>query len=385
MARRKDDSSRWCPKGCGRAIVIVVVLILIAAAGGILLWQLLPDNQKENVEAIAGNIAIPGTGSDAPQPSYIFNQCADQGDCCNGLSNICDMRVSDILYAGVHNGQSSVEDGYYIAPNHQYNVLSALDYGYRVINLDIGRCSGVLSLVHGVCKLGTTDPVKMFQGIMNWLDANPTEIVIIPIQFDNAAGGSDEPAIDLAEVYNLLNQIQGFTNRMYEKEADSAFDDWPTLRELIESDKRILLFHYNGPQCVDASVYCPPGFHDWFQFAAETKFEFQDATSFENKTEACTITRGRQIAPFYALNLFTTIPNRQLATDLINTRSFLQEHIAACSQVTNGLDVNILFMDFWDVGEVPRVVQQHNRQLQPPSSETEGETTEDSGNTNGER
>jgi len=367
-ARKKDS---YCPKGCGRVVCIVVILFLTAIAGGILLWQLLPEDQKKNVETIVdGGVVLPGSNTGtAPPPSYIFNQCADQSNCCNGLENTCDLKVTDILYAGLHNAQSSVQDGFFIAPNHQYNLLSALEYGYRVINLDIGMCNGVLSLVHGICKLGTTDPSETFQGIMNWLTKNPTEIVLIPIQIDSNAGGSDEPAIQLAQIYNMLNRIDGFTNRMYQRESGS---DWPTLREMIEQDKRIFLFHYNGPEeCVSDDVNCPPGFHDWWQFAGETKFEFADGDDFEDKTEACTITRGRMIAPFYALNLFTTIPSKQLAIDLLNTQSFLEEHIAACSEVSSGQEVNILFVDFWEEGNVPRVVQTHNRQLVASTTEEE--------------
>lgn len=351
-----------------------------------MLWQLLPEDQRQNVEAIVGGgIVLPGSNTDtAPPPSYIFNQCADQSNCCNGLENTCDLKVTEILYAGLHNAQSTVQDGFFITPNHQYNLLSALDYGYRVINLDIGRCDGDLSLVHGLCKLGTTDPSDTFRGIMQWLTKNPREVVLIPIQIDAEAGGEDEPAIQLAQIYNMLNRIDGFTSRMYRKESGS---EWPTLREMIEADQRILIFTYNGPVCTADDVACPPGFHDWWQFAGETKFEFADADDFADKTEACTITRGRLVAPFYALNLFTTIPSKQLATDLLNTRSFLEEHIAACSQVSSGQEVNILFVDFWEEGDVPRVVQTHNRQLVPSTSapSTSGEEEGDGGGGGGGR
>lgn len=337
----------------------------MAIGGGLLLWQLLPIHQKKDVTALVdGGIVRPGsTVDEAPPPSYRFNQCEDQSNCCNGLASNCDMGVHEILYAGMHNAHSAVQDGFFIAFNHQYNFAAALDYGYRVINLDIAVCNNELSLVHGMCRLGRTDPAVAFQAIHDWLGANPTEVVLIVLQIDNEASGSSEPTVDLGRIFNTLNRIIGFTNRLYQKIPD---EPWPTLREMIETDQRVLLFHYNGDvACTNPDIVCPPGFHDWFEHAAETKFIFNDMTDFDNKTEACGITRGRPMAPFYALNLFIRIPSKPLAISYLNTPAFLNEHIAACSAVNNNRDVNILFVDFWSEGEVPKVVQTYNKKLVP--------------------
>jgi len=358
-------------------ICAVVVLFLLAIAGGILLWKFLPEDQKKNVTALVdGGIRFGDTG-EAPPPDYQFIECSSSsissGDCCNGLTNLCDMGVHEILFGGIHNAQSSVEDGFLITPNHQYNAIAALDYGYRAINLDIGICDGELSLIHGFCRLGSTDPATTFQAINDWLDAHPTEVIILPLQIDNSAGGDDEPDVDLARIYNMLNRIDGFTERMYQSSNPTSNSGWPTLRELIDTDKRILLFHYNGGECMNnPNMNCPPGFHDWFQSAAETKFEYTDLDDFMDKPAACQVTRGRPRAPFYALNLFTTIPSLSLAEDSLNTQSFLTEHIAACSAVNGNRDVNILFVDFWSEGDVPRTVQDHNRQLVPVSTDSTG-------------
>lgn len=343
--------------GVRKVVFSVVLLILIAVGGGLIIWQFLPEDQKQTITTILDN-GIPIANGDAPPPTYPFNQCSDQANCCNGLESICELGVDTILYAGIHNAQSTVQEGFFVLPNHQFKAISALDYGFRALNFDIGVCNEELVLVHGLCKLGTTDPSETFTAIQNWLDENPSEVILIPIQIDNSAGGGDD--VDLGKFYNLLNRIDGFTDRMYEKIQGS---EWPTLRELIDLDERIIMFHYNGDTCGNAGFNCPPGFHDWFAFAGETRFEYTLAEEFEDKAYACEITRGRSKANFYALNLFTSIPSREVSSTLLNTQAFLEDHIQACSQINNGLDVNVLFVDFWEEGDLPEVVQNHNSNL----------------------
>jgi hypothetical protein len=355
-----------------KTIFMVVLLILIGVGGGLLLWKFLPQHKKDLAHDLANGAFIPVEG-DAPPPTYIFNQCSEtairNNNCCNGLETICDLGVDDILYAGIHNSQSTAQDGFYIAPNHQYHFLAALDYGYRALNFDIGVCNeGQYAFVHGKCQLGTMDPVKAFTDLNTWLDANPNEVVLIPLEINNDAS-SDLPDVDLGKLYNLLLTVPGFTERMYQKTADSA-SEWPTLRELIAADQRILFFHYNGIRCDSGQITCPPGFHDWFGLTGESKYDFMTVEELDDKESACNITRGRLKGPFYAVNDFLTIPSREDSKKYLNTKAFLQDHIQACEAENDGLDVDVVFVDFWSEGDLPEVVQLHNLQL----AATQGQT-----------
>jgi hypothetical protein len=342
---------------CGTAF-----MILLAIAGGLILWRFLPDKKKEVVAGIADNgfHLRPDPTRQAPPPSYQFVQCADPTgpDCCNGLSNTCDLRVDEIMYAGIHNAQSSVQNGFRFAPNHQYDAISALDYGYRLINFDLGVCSMGLALVHGLCKLGTIDPKDIFQRLHEWLNEHPNEVVLIPIQITNEAGGG---AVDLGKFYNLLDTIDGFTDRLYTKPIGEL---WPTLRELIQWDQRVLIFHYNGPTCVLPEVQCPPGLdNDWFRYAAETPFSFTSINDLNNEANSCKVTRGRVNNPFFALNAFLSVPDPSVQVNQINKKEYLQQHIQSCSELNGGRTVTTVFIDFWESSDLPEVVQLHNSRL----------------------
>ena len=345
------------------------------------MWQYIPDDQKDTISDIAGTIQIPTNGGAdgsslvAPPSNYTFLQC-DGGsttsstttnsstDCCNGLIGLCDFAADDILMAGIHNAHSSIADGYYVVPNHNYNVLYALDYGYRTLNFDIGICNDLMVFVHGSCKLPTSNILNTFTAINTWLDNHPTEVLLIPLQIVNDLGGT----VDLQEVYNLMSSIDGFTSKMYQKVLD---EPWPDLRTMISTNQRIIVFQYNAKQSCSAALFsdspdvyqCPPGFHDWFTFAGESKFDFDDESELYDRATACNITRGRRQGPFYAINVFLKIPSQDIQSTLLNTKSFLQDHIAMCSFENNGLDVNVVFVDFWSDGNLPEVVQTHNQGL----------------------
>ena len=64
---------------------------------------------------------------------------------------------------------------------------------------------------------------------------------------------------------------------------------------------------------------------------------------------------------FYALNVFLSIPSES-AADTLNHRYFLKSHIETCSSIYDE-DANVVFVDYWHVGNVPELVQGHNQAL----------------------
>jgi hypothetical protein len=107
---------------------------------------------------------------------------------------------------------------------------------------------------------------------------------------------------------------------------------------------------------------CPIGFHYWFDYAAETEFEFTTASDVADTTNSCKITRGASSSlDFFAVTSFVTPPSENEAAT-INSRDFLEERMQACSEST-GLDVNIMYVDFWHDGDLPEVVQTYNKAL----------------------
>jgi hypothetical protein len=122
----------------------------------------------------------------------------------------------------------------------------------------------------------------------------------------------------------------------------------------------ILLFHFNGPDCTDGS--CPDGFNYWFEYAAETEFEFSTSSDFADTSTSCKITRGSgSTRDFLGVNSFVTPPTES-ESETINSRDFLEARLQACSDAA-GVDVNLMTVDFWNVGNLTEVVQTYNKAL----------------------
>lgn len=356
-SRRDDDEKRSC---CCHPCVIILIVIVLAVVGGILTWQLLPESDKQAlIDSVgSGNINIPGTsgGVTGEAPTFDYYRCASEENCCNGVDTICDLRVSDIMFAGLHNAMSSVEDGFLIAGNHEFQVESALQAGFRGINMDVGNCDGKLVFVHSSCSLGTRDPYLVLNNINLFLDTHPTDLILMPLQINNEV----DQTVDLFALYDIMASVPGFVDRMYVHD-DASY--WPTMRSLITNDTRIIVFIYNaGTNCVDGE--CPVGFHPYFRYATETPFTFEEIANIEDVQTSCQFDRGDQgYRDFYVVNAFVSDPlPSQSSSKVINQAEFLQEHISSCQDIVNR-PVNMVLIDFWEEGDLVDMVQDYNMNL----------------------
>lgn len=309
-------------------------------------------------------------------------------NCCNGLDNICDLRVDEIFYAGVHNAMSSVEDGFFYGSNQQFELEGALEAGYRGINLDVCNCNGDYQLCHGVCDFGARDPAQTFGSINSFLDANPTEIILIILEIDNSA----DETVDLDVLYNILSRVDGLVEKIYVHNDKTA--PWPSLRTVVDRNtvrsfavllvsfycntleyltlmlsisfqKRLLLFHYNsGVDCENDN--CPAGFNSWFDYAGETEYNFFSIEGIQASQFSCKVTRGSSRLPFLAVNSFVTPPSQSVAKT-VNSLKFARTRLESCSTLNDSANVNLIFADFWSEGDLPQLAQEHNVALGSPS------------------
>ena len=78
-----------------------------------------------------------------------MNRFGERVDCCNGLEDICDMRVNEVLFATLHNGMNEFEGGNFVVINKEFEIERALEAGYRAFKLDICNCKGELQFCNG--------------------------------------------------------------------------------------------------------------------------------------------------------------------------------------------------------------------------------------------
>ena len=161
MSSSRREANKSC---CTWPRIFSLVLSLALAA--FLVWYFEPWKKVEinNGTGNSGNSGyndmpdtikptLVATSPPTPTPQYQFMQCdpdiTDQADCCNGLEGICDLRADEVMYATLHNGMATFEDGFLFGPNHQSPLEGALEAGYRGLNLDICNCGGEIIFCHG--------------------------------------------------------------------------------------------------------------------------------------------------------------------------------------------------------------------------------------------
>jgi len=313
-------------------------------------------------------------------------------------NNYCDLHINDILIPIVHNAIATEDDGYPtvnaldIRPNHYRTLEESLNFGYRGLSLDICNCSPQGSnnvveyqLCHGVCDVGSRDVIEVFTNIVKFLNANPTEIIVVIMQLEDGLFGELEP-VDLNTLFNTyLAKVNGLQDLLYVHR--NIFDEWPTLRTLIyELDKRLVIFHHDGPTCDDffaapndgtsTTTTCPPGLnHYLYTYAIETDFDIKSIDEINTIESSCRITRGNPNGDslgktFFVVNGFLTPPTPDTTEQtLLNEKEFIWKRVNDCKAYVSDNDgggdngVNFYYVDFWSKGDVLNAVQTYNTNI----------------------
>mmetsp|Transcript_19987 Transcript_19987/g.43472 ORF Transcript_19987/g.43472 Transcript_19987/m.43472 type:complete len:387 (-) Transcript_19987:2422-3582(-) len=363
----------------------ILALVVLLIAGGVCVWLFVPWD--ETINDVLDNVPIPGgsdggssgsegddaipntiiplkdpTSSPLAQPEYQFLQCdsnnTDQSSCCNGIEGLCDLRLNEILYATLHNGMATFEDGFLFGPNHKYQLEGALEAGYRGLNLDICNCGGEIIFCHGICALGPREVVDVMKSVNQFLDENPTEVIVFVYQVDDDAGRE----VDLNQFYDKLLLVDGLVDKLYvHQDRDTP---WPTLGQLTEPafNKRIVMFHYGGTDCNLDPLACPDGLHLYYDYGSDNAWEHLSVGSIEDRLNSCELRlNGFNKKDFVGLNNFVSPPS-QTSAQKVNEYSAATNYVDTCTELLE-TSINFVLVDFWSEGDLPRVTQDHNAAL----------------------
>jgi hypothetical protein len=208
-------------------------------------------------------------------------------------------------------------------------------------------------LCHVVCELGATELTRALTGVREFLDDHPDEFLIVVIEDYVAPEDIDAAFKD-----------SGLLRYTYTHERDAPF---PTLRELIESDQRLLVMAENDNG--DAAF---PWYHDGFELMQETPFTFGNADELQARA-SCKQSRGSSGNPLFQLNHWVEkVPRSPKLGAQVNEYRFLLDRARECRK-RRGLVPNIVAVDFYDEGDIFEASRKLNRlprQAEPEVRET---------------
>jgi hypothetical protein len=214
-------------------------------------------------------------------------------------------------------------------PNQTNSISQQLNDGVRALMIDVYDVSGVPTVYHGFSYLGTKPLAFELDQIKTFLDNNINEIVTIIFE-TNITAVALETAIDSS----------GLEDYLFAK--DSVLP-WPTLQEMIDAGKRLVVFSEEDNAA--------PG-QDWYHYiwdhAVETEFSVHDTSEFTSDYN-----RGDSINELFILNHFITNSvtgtGSSAEAQKANSNPFLMNRVNGVIQAKNKFP-NFLTLDFYEIG-----------------------------------
>ena len=319
-------------------------------------------------------------------------------DACNGDRALCDRRLDQVVFPAAHNSMSAAEFDGWMFPNQELGSVSVLGHGIRALLFDVhygtpigdrvkteildekasratfeaaigkeaveaamrirDRLTGPPTgprapyLCHGFCELGAVPLVTKLEGVRDFLVENPGEVLVFVI----------EDYITPADVEASF-RASGLERFVYRGGMTAPF---PTLREMIDSDQRLVVFGEKDARGV-------AWYHPAFQTIQETPYKFLTPEEF-----SCRPNRGDAAAPLFQINhwIETTPTPKPSNAAIVNAHDFLLARARQC-QKERGKLPNILAVDFALTGDVVGVAAVLNGlpSREAPSDSTPERTT----------
>jgi hypothetical protein len=291
---------------------------------------------------------------------------------CNGDRALCDRPLDEIVFPGAHNAMASADVPGWMFPNHVHGIPDQLRAGVRAFLIDVyggtpvgGRVKTDLSeeaarkkfddaigredvdtalrirdrlvgepdgpralyLCHGFCEIGAQPLVPVLSGIRDFLVENPGEVLVIVFE-DYVAPEEVAQAFEESGLLRLV--YRGPVER-----------PWPTLRQLIAKDERVVVFAEKNAAGV-------PWYHQAFEVIQETPYHFEAPEEL-----SCAVNRGGTEGSLFQINhwIDTTPTPRPSNAEIVNAREFLLDRARQC-QGERGMLPNILAVDFALTGDV---------------------------------
>ncbi len=302
-------------------------------------------------------------------------------DACNGDRTLCDRRLDQVAFAGAHNSMSAAEVDGWMFPNQELGSVSLLGHGIRALLFDVhygtpigsrvktdieeeaasrarfeeaigpeavdaamrirdrltGEPTGPRAayLCHGFCELGAVPLVPMLEGVRDFLVQNPGEVLVFVIE-------DYVTPEDIAAAF----RDSGLERFVYRGPVVRPF---PTLREMIDSDQRLVVF---GEKDTAGVAW----YHPAFETIQETPYRFHAPDEL-----SCRANRGAAEAPLFQINhwIETTPTPKPSNAEIVNQKEFLLERARQC-QKERGMLPNIVAVDFAMTGDVFGAVAELN-------------------------
>lgn len=304
---------------------------------------------------------------------------------CNGDIELCARPLNRVAIATTHNSMSDASSPNWLFPAQEESIATQLNDGIHGLLFDVyyaypgrrvytdtvrssprarsemraqfgdqfvdaadrirhstSKPSGVdpeLFMCHGFCELGATPLSDATSALRTYMEQNPREVVIVVVE-------------DYVPWQSMAKDFERAGLKKY------AYDGpwgplWPTLGEMIDSNKRLVLMTEKGHPAI-------PWMHNAYESIQETPFHFASVEQLRARSSCDEMRGSPENTVFLINNWVDTAPNpRPSIARRVNSQPFLSARIARCEKKRNLL-ANLIAVDFYREGDLFGVVDQLN-------------------------
>jgi len=258
---------------------------------------------------------------------------------CNCHLELCDKRYNEIAYLTTHNAFNSNQD-HFMFPNQEFNITRQLTDGVRALMIDVYEKDGIPTVYHGNSILGSEPLSYNLNEISDFLIHNPKEVITIIF----------ECYVSVDVIETALSDA-GLLSMAYTKTKNTQ---WPTLRELIDTNKRLMIFSDKNDASINQKWY-----HYVWDYAVETSFSAVETSDLNSS-----FNRGNASNDLFILNHF--LVNKILGAGsksnakTANSNPFMINRINNFRTETTRFP-NFITVDFYDIGDCMENVNKLNQ------------------------
>jgi len=301
---------------------------------------------------------------------------------CNGSPALCDRRLDQVVFPTSHNAMAGADVAGWMFPNQNAGIEKQLADGVRGFLIDahygvpVGdkvkteladekaamakydaalgkqgmeavlrirdRLAGAkqgprdVYMCHGFCELGALKLAPVLKDVRDFLVENPGEVLVIVIQ---------DESVTPQDVERCFKE-SGLIEFVYRGPVTSP---WPTLREMVETDQRVVVMAENNTAGV-------AWYHPAFEVMQETPYGFKDPSEFSNRPN-----RGGTKGSLLLLNHWIeSVPSPKPSdAAIVNAHDALMKRIVAFRRERGRLP-NLVAVDFYATGDMLAVVRELN-------------------------
>jgi hypothetical protein len=230
------------------------------------------------------------------------------------------------------------DEGAAVASYEEAIGKEGVDAAMRIRDRLVGGTEGPqdVYLCHGFCEHGALAVIPMLANIRSFLVTHPNDVLIIVIQ---------DEGVPPEEIERCFKE-SGLIDFVYR---GVAAPPWPTLREMVSGDQRVLVMAEHNSEGV-------PWYHDAFEVMQETPYRFHDPSEF-----SCEPNRGGTSGSLLLLNHWIETPPNPLPSNakIVNAYDFLLGRARQCEK-ERGRIPNVIAVDFYSTGGLFDVVNTLN-------------------------